>query len=41
MKAKATIVRWIATYPQGTIVGKALQSLRHGQGTIEVMLMSR
>jgi hypothetical protein len=41
MKARATVVRGIAIYPQGTIVGKALQSLRHGQGTIEVMLMSR
>jgi trimeric autotransporter adhesin len=41
MKAKATMVRGIAIYPQGTIVGKALQSLGHGQGVIQVMLMSR
>ncbi len=41
MKAKATMVRGISIYPQGTIVGKALQSLGHGQGVIEVMLMSR
>ncbi len=41
MKAKATTIHGIAIYPQGTIVGKALQSLDHGQGVIEVMLMSR
>lgn len=41
MKAKATMVHGIAIYPQGTIVGKALESLSHGQGVIEIMLMSR
>lgn len=41
MKAKATMIHGIAIYPQGTIVGKALQPLTHGQGVIEVMLMSR
>jgi hypothetical protein len=41
MKAKATTIHGIAIYPQGTIVGKALQPLHHGQGVIEVMLMSR
>ena len=41
MKAKATKIRGIAIYPQGTIIGKALQPLSHGQATIQVMLMSR
>jgi hypothetical protein len=41
MRARSALVHGIAIYPQGTIVGKALESLSHGQGVIEVMLMSR
>ena len=41
MKARARRVGGVAIYPQGTIVGKALQSLPHGRGVIEVLLMSR
>jgi hypothetical protein len=41
MKARAAVVHGVAIYPQGTIVGKALESLGHGHGVIQVMLMSR
>jgi hypothetical protein len=41
MRAKPVRIRGIAIYPQGTILGKALQPLRHGRGVIRVLLMSR
>jgi hypothetical protein len=41
MKAKPVVVHGVAIYPTGAILGKALQPLRRGAGTIEVLVMLR
>jgi hypothetical protein len=41
MKAKPVVVHGVAIYPTGAILGKALQPLRRGTGTIEVLMMLR
>jgi hypothetical protein len=41
MKAKPIVVRGVAIYPTGAILGKALQPLPSGQGMIKVLVMLR
>jgi hypothetical protein len=39
MKAKPLVVRGVKIYPTGAILGKAMQPLRKGKGTIKVLVM--
>jgi hypothetical protein len=41
MLARPVRVHGVAIYAPGTILGKALEPLRRGAGTIQVLLMSR
>jgi hypothetical protein len=41
MKAKALVVRGVRLYGSGTILGKALQPLKHETGVVRVLLMLR
>jgi hypothetical protein len=41
MRAKPLVVRGVAIYPTGAILGKALEPLRAGKGTIRVLVMLR
>jgi hypothetical protein len=41
MKAKPLVVRGVKIYPTGAILGKAMQPLRKGKGTIKVLVMLR
>jgi hypothetical protein len=41
MKASAVRVHGVAIYPTGSILGKAIEPLRHGNGTIKALVMLR
>jgi hypothetical protein len=41
MRASRVVVGGVAIYPTGTILGKALGSLKSGRGVIQVLLMMR
>jgi hypothetical protein len=41
MKAKPLVVRGVAVYPTGALLGKALEPLAHGSGMIKVLVMLR
>lgn len=41
MKASPVVVDGVATYRTGTIVGKALETLGHGSGVINVLVTLR
>jgi hypothetical protein len=41
MKANSVVVGGVAIYPTGAVLGKALEPLRNGRGTIEVLVTLR
>lgn len=41
MKASAVRIHGVAIYPTGAILGKAIEPLRHGNGTIKALVMLR